>query len=155
MASDLEQGAAGSIQAFAESLAAASSQDEGSAVFLPIKQGEESYVPAEKLAAYLGYRYVWNDTKKNGILSRGRYFFSFTAFRDSVENEKGEFVYMDHPAGFSGGLYIPVSFVKASFDCSVQDITGTDYAVFVNDEVAEKSQEILDALQEQGGYGWE
>lgn len=150
-----EQGAAGSIQAFAESLAAAASQDEGSAVFLPIKQGEESYVPAEKLAAYLGYRYVWNDTKKNGILSRGRYFFSFTAFRDSVENEKGEFVYMDHPAGFSGGLYIPVSFVKEGFDCSVQDITGTDYAVFVNDEVAEKSQEILDALQEQGGYGWE
>lgn len=150
-----EQGAAGSIQAFAESLAAASSQDEGSAVFLPIKQGEESYVPAEKLAAYLGYRYVWNDTKKNGILSRGRYFFSFTAFRDSVENEKGEFVYMDHPAGFSGGLYIPVSFVKEGFDCSVQDITGTDYAVFVNDEVAEKSQEVLDALQEQGGYGWE
>ena len=143
------------IQAFAESLAVASSQDEGSAVFLTVKQGEESYVPAEKLAAYLGYRYVWNDTKKTGILSRGRYFFSFTAFRDSVENEKGEFVYMDHPVGFSGGLYIPVSFVKESFDCSVQDITGTDYAVFVNDAVVKKSQEILDALQEQGGYGWE
>lgn len=149
---DPEQGA---IQAVAESLAAASSQDGDSAVFLPVKQGEESYVPAEKLAAYLGCRYVWNDTKKTGILSRGRYFFSFTAFRDSVENEKGEFVYMEHPAGFSGGLYIPVSFVRESFGCSVKDITGTDYAVLANDEVAEKSQEILDALLEQGEYGWE
>ena len=141
-----------STQAFTNALAASVSQGIGGYVFQSKKQDKESYVPAKILADYLGYRYVWNDTKKNGILSDRRNYYSFTAFRESVENEKGEIIYMNATAGFMGELYIPGSFVEETFNCYIYDISGTNYSVLVNDKVVEKSQEILSELLEKGGY---
>lgn len=141
-----------SIQALAQGMAAALGQTESSAVFASKKQGEVAYVPVDILAAYLGYRYVWNDTRTNAVLSRGRRFFRFTAFRETVENEAGETIYMDSPAGFSSILYVPQSFVEEQFDCHIYDISGTEYAVLVKDSVVERSQEILLELLEEGGY---
>lgn len=139
-----------SIAALAKGLAAALDQNPASAVFQTQQQQNESYVPAETLAQYLGYRYVWNDTRKNAILSRGREFFSFTAYDDQVVTEKGETLSMDKPAGFSRQLLIPCSFVQKQFGCYVYDISGTDYSVLVNDKVVERSQDILFELS--GGF---
>lgn len=139
-----------SIAALAKGLAAALDQNPASAVFQTQQQQNESYVPAETLAQYLGYRYVWNDTRKNAILSRGREFFSFTAYDDQVATEKGETLSMDKPAGFSRQLLIPCSFVQKQFGCYVYDISGTDYSVLVNDKVVERSQDILFELS--GGF---
>lgn len=141
-----------SLQALAQGLAAALEQTESGEVFVSKKQGEETYVPVDILAAYLGYRYVWNDTRTNAVLSRGRYFFRFTAFRETVENEAGQIIYMESPAGFSGVLYVPQSFIEEQFDCHIYDISGTEYSVLVNDRVVERSQEILSELLEEGGY---
>lgn len=139
-----------SIAALAKGLAAALDQNPASAVFQTQQQQNESYVPAGTLAQYLGYRYVWNDTRKNAILSRGREFFSFTAYDDQVATEKGETLSMDKPAGFSRQLLIPGSFVQRQFGCYVYDISGTDYSVLVDDKVVERSQDILSELS--GGF---
>lgn len=140
------------IHAMVEGLAAALSQGNGSVVFQTKKQGSECYVPAETLADYLGYRYIWNDTRKSAVLSRGRCFYRFTAFRENVENEAGETVYMDSPAGFSGGIYIPEAFVENCFACRLYEISGTGYSILVNDMTEEKSQEIFSELMEKGGF---
>lgn len=140
------------IHTMTEGLAAMLSQGDDGVVFQTKKQGGECYVPAETLAGYLGYRYIWNDTKKSAVLSRGRHFYRFTAFRETVENEAGETVYMESLAGFSGGIHIPASFVETCFACRLYEIPGTSYSVLVNDEAEEKSQEILSALMEKGGF---
>ncbi|MDE7323238.1 MAG: hypothetical protein K2N73_11070 [Lachnospiraceae bacterium] len=140
------------LQALVEGLAFTLCQSNDNAVFQTKRQGSESYVPAETLANYLGYRYIWNDTKKNAILSRGKYFYRFTAFQENVMNEKGEIIYMDSPAGFSGGIYIPGSFVENTFACYSYEIYGTNYSVLVNDKAADKSQELLLELLEKGGF---
>jgi hypothetical protein len=140
------------VKAFTDAIISGIDQSGDGIVFQTMKQGNESYVPAKMLAEYIGYRYVWNDTKKNAILSRGRNFYSFTSFRETVENEKGELLYMDNPAGFSGELYVPSSFAEEEFDCYIYDISGTNYSVLVNDNVAQKSQQLLSELLGKGGY---
>lgn len=137
-----------SVTALTQGLAAALEQNPVSVVFQTKQQQNESYVPVETLAQYLGYRYVWNDTRKNAILSKGREFFSFTAYDSLVTTEKGETLSMDQPAGFSKQLLIPGSFVQKQFDYSVYDISGTNYSVLVNDRVVERSQDILSELSE-------
>lgn len=145
-----------SIQALAQGLATALNQSNSDIIFQAEQQGGIAYISAETLAAYLGYRYVWNDTKKSAVLSKGRQFFRFTAYLDTVETETGTTKKMKRPAEFFGELYLPDSFVQEQFDCYCSEISGTDYAVIVNQDTMEKSQEILLQLQqrqsEEGGF---
>jgi hypothetical protein len=140
------------VAAFTDGIISGLNQSGDGLVFQTRKQGDESYIPAKILAQYAGYRYVWNDTKKTAILSKGRKYYSFTAFKETVENEKADILYMNAPASFSGDVYIPSSFVEENFGCSVSDISGTSYSVLVNDKVVEKSQQLLSELLEKGGY---
>lgn len=145
-----------SIQALAQGLATALNQSNSDIIFQAEQQGGIAYISAETLAAYLGYRYVWNDTKKSAVLSKGRQFFRFTAYLDTVETETGTTKKMKRPAEFFGELYLPDSFVQEQFDCYCSEISGTDYAVLVNQDTVEKSQEILLQLRqrqsEEGGF---
>ena len=145
-----------SIQALAQGLATALNQSNSNIIFQAEQQGGIAYISAEALAAYLGYRYVWNDTKKSAVLSKGRQFFRFTAYLDTVETETGTTKKMKRPAEFFGELYLPDSFVQEQFDCYCSEISGTDYAVLVNQDTVEKSQEILLQLRqrqsEEGGF---
>lgn len=134
------------LDGLAQGLASALEQSKASAVFQTYQQQDELYVPAEILAQYLGYRYVWNDTRKSAVLSKGREVFSFTAYDAQVATGEGETMSMEKPAGFSRRLMIPGSFVQKQFDCYVYDISGTDYSVLVNDKVVERSQDILSEL---------
>lgn len=145
-------GAQNQTQALARGLAAALEQSPDMAVFQSKKEGAASYVPAETLASYLKYRYVWNETKRNAVLSRGSVFYSFTAYDSEVRTGSGETLQMDSPAGFAGQLFIPGSFAESRFGCYIYDISGTEYSVLVNDKVVEKSREILSVLLEKGGY---
>ncbi len=145
-----------SIQALAQGLATALNQSNSNIIFQVEQQGGIAYISAETLATYLGYRYVWNDTKKSAVLSKGRQFFRFTAYLDTVETETGTTKKMKRPAEFFGELYLPDSFVQEQFDCYCSEISGTDYAVLINQDTMEKSQEILLELRqrqsEEGGF---
>ena len=135
-----------STKALTEGLAASMEQSGACVIFQTQRQHAETYVPAEMLARYLGYRYVWNETRKNAVLSQGRVYYSFMAYDDQVQTEKDEALTMERPAVFAGQLLIPDSFVQKQFDCYVYDISGTGYSVLVNDKVVERSQEILSEL---------
>ncbi len=145
-----------SIQALAQGLATALNQSNSNIIFQVEQQGGIAYISAETLATYLGYRYVWNDTKKSAVLSKGRQFFRFTAYLDTVETETGTTKKMKRRAEFFGELYLPDSFVQEQFDCYCSEISGTDYAVLINQDTMEKSQEILLELRqrqsEEGGF---
>lgn len=147
-----EPGTDSSMEAFAGGFAAALEQNSDLPVFQTVEKQGELYVPVEVLADYLGYRYVWNQTRKTAVLSKGREFYSFTAYDTNVVTEKGESLSMDKAADFSEQLFIPGSFVQKQFGYSVFDISGTDCSVLVNDKVIEKSQDILSELLEKGGY---
>lgn len=144
------------VQALAQGLAAALAQSDFNLVFQAKQQGGTAYISAETLAAYIGYRYVWNDTKKSAVLSKGRQFFHFTAYLDIVETQTGATKKMKRPAEFFGELYLPDSFVQEQFACYCSEISGTDYAVLVNQDTMKKSQEILLELRqrqsEEGGF---
>lgn len=146
-----EQGADSSMEAFAGGFAAASEQSPDLPVFQTMEKQGESYVPVEVLADCLDYRYVWNETRKTAVLSRGREFYSFTAYNTDVVTEKEESLSMDRAADFSEQLFIPGSFVQKQFGYSVREISGTDCSVLVDDKVIERSQEILSELLEKGG----
>lgn len=141
-----ETGADDSMRALVQGLAAALEQEPGAAVFQTYQQQNEAYVPVETLGNYLGYRYVWNATRKCAVLSQGRIFFSFTAYDDQVGTGKDEPLTMEQPAVFSRQLLIPGSFVQKQFGCHVYGISGTDYSVLVNDRVVDRSQDILSEL---------
>lgn len=114
----------------------------------------ERYIPIDILADYLGYRYVWNDTKKNGILSRGRTYYSFTAFSDVVESEGSRDI-MGKAAQLKGTVYIPASYVEIILHCNAREIYGTGYSVLAGEEILEQSEEVTEILRQKGGASWE
>lgn len=120
-------------------------------IFESYKENRESYAPAEVVAHMAGYRYLWNDTRKTAVLSRGAKFYTFTTFYNTVGREDGKEETMDVQAAFQGRIYLPDSYISKNFGCQVSDISGTDYSVLVNDTVIEKSQELSSKLLEKGG----
>lgn len=114
----------------------------------------EKFIPIDKLADFLGYRYVWNDTGKNGIISTGRTYYSFTAFCREVEKNGGKDV-MGFAAELKGTIYIPASYANAVFGCEIQEVYGTEYCAFIEEETKEKAKEVLSLLQRKGGVEWE
>lgn len=140
------------VSELAQDIAAALSQNGEDYVFPAKKLNGMFYAPVRLLAEYAGYRYVWNDTLKNAILSRGRVFYSFNAFQERVDTQDGGAEYMETPAGFSGEIYVPAAFVESCFGCSIQEISGTGYTVFADASVMERAQEMLSDLLEEGGY---
>jgi hypothetical protein len=140
------------VASFTDGLISGLNQSGAGITFQTYKQSSEQYIPVKALAEYAGYRYIWNDTKKEAVLSRGRTYYSFIAFKETVENEKGDILYMDMPASFSGEIYIPSSFASEIFNCYANEISKTNYSVIVNDTVVEKSQQLLSELLEKGGY---
>ena len=120
-------------------------------IFESLQNNQQSFAPTEAVAKYTGYRYLWNDTKKTAVLSRGAKFYIFKSFYDTVERENSQEETMDSQAVFYGQLYIPASYISQQFGCQVIDISGTDYSVLVNDKVVEKSQELSSKLLEKGG----
>ncbi len=139
------------IAQLAQGLLAGLANSEKSAAFTTRKNNGESFVPVDRLAAFTGYRYLWNNTKKTAILSKRKEYYAFRAFYSGVENGSEEKEYMDSEAEFSGVIYIPGSYVGSHFDCEVVEVSGTDYSVLANDKVREYSEEILKALSEKGG----
>ncbi|MCM1257755.1 MAG: stalk domain-containing protein [Roseburia sp.] len=143
----------GEIISLAEGKAAMLSKGSGY-VFETYELLGEKYIPIDILADYLGYRYVWNDTKKNGILSRGRTYYSFTAFSDVVESQGSRDI-MGKAAQLKGTVYIPASYVEIIFHCNAREIYGTGYSVLVGEEIIEQSEEVTEILRQKGGASWE
>jgi hypothetical protein len=139
------------IAALAGGIAANLAESQEVSVFETRREGNTVFVPVDMLAQFCGYRYLWNDTKKTAILSKGREYYSFTAFFSGVGTGEEEMDYMDEETQFSGTVYIPNSYVSSHFDCEIYSISDTGYSVLANDSTMEKSEELLEALLQKGG----
>lgn len=125
------------------------SQTEGSLVFQLNNQSRlrgVSYAPADKVADAAGLRYVWNSNQKQAILAAGSRYYSFRAFSDKVEREKGK----EEDAGadilFQSVLYLPAEYVQQEFGLELYEIPETGYAVLADKEAKEKAGAVCDAL---------
>ena len=139
------------VETLAAAMAISLAEEGDIPVFMTHRDEGETYAPADLLADFTGYRYVWNSTKKSVVLSSGRHYFTFTAFSSKVIKENNQEEWMDTGTMFSGTVYLPGSYISSNFDCEVYDISGTGYSVLVNDKVTEVSQEIQKAISEKGG----
>lgn len=108
--------------------------------------GQEQYAPADQVAAWCSFRYVWNDDHSRAVLAKGSRYYIFTAFDDCVVREKGKTETMPAPAPFQETVYLPESYVEQEFSCSIREIPGTGYGVLVDQSVLERALEICEII---------
>jgi len=138
------------ISELAESMAAALSENAKGYVSKTYLSGGELFAPIDTVARFTKYRYLWNSTKKEAVLSQGGTYYRFTAGAKKVILENDAAEEMEQAAGFDGILYLPDSYLKDKFNCSVYDIYGTGYCVLVSQEINELSGNLLEQLTGKG-----
>ena len=103
------------------------------------------YIPTDKMARIVDYRYIFNDSQKLVTIQRGSQYYRFEAF--SAVAEKGtETVEMNNPAGFMGVIYIPEEIAGEFFDLRAEYLYRTTYGVILTDEWYERAIEFRDYL---------
>ena len=108
--------------------------------------GEATYVPADILAEFTHYRYIWNRKQKQAILAKGGSFYRFEAFSHIVEREGDKKDELPVDVRFRKVLYIPAEYVMQEFDCQIYKIAGTDYIVLADKEILKEAEDIAETL---------
>ncbi len=143
------------IAELAKSMAAGLSNGAQGYVSKTYVSGGELFAPVDAVARFIRYRYLWDNTKREAVLSRGGAYCRFTAGSRQVVLENDTTEEMEKAAEFSEILYLPDSYLQKQFGCSVYDLYGTGYCVLVSQEIRELSEELLAQLAEKGGTWWE
>ncbi len=147
-----ETGARALLEQLSAGLAAQENKGVFRALSLPAEadsgMGQEQYVPADQVAAWCSFRYVWNEERNRVVLAKGSRYYIFTAFDDCVVREKGKTETMPAPAPFQTAVYLPGSYVEQEFSCKIQELPGTGYAVLVDRSVQERALEICNLIAE-------
>lgn len=117
-------------------------QEEDTGIFLYKSEGLERFAPVSDLADYLGYRYVWSDTKKTAAMSKGSSYYSFQAFRRDVDRGEGQREELPCNALFSWQVYIPFTYIEEEFECKVIAVGDTGYGIFADEAALEKADQI-------------
>ena len=108
------------------------------------------YVPTDRLARIIGYRYIFNDSQKAVTLQRGSQYYKFKAF--SAVAEKGTTMEdMSRAAGFQRVIYIPADTAKSYYGLTVEYFPGTNFAVLITDDMKNLALDFFDYLLEAGG----
>lgn len=121
-------------------------QEEDTGIFLYRSESLEKFAPVSELADYLGYRYVWSDTKKTAAMSKGSAYYSFQAFRRDVNRGEGQREELPCNALFSQQVYIPFTYIEEEFECKVTAVGDTGYGIFADAGVLEKAEKIEQQL---------
>ena len=119
-------------------------QEENSGIFVCKREGLEYFAPVSYLADYLGYRYVWSDTKKTGVMSKGGHYYGFQAFRRDVQRREGKREELPCNALFGGEVYIPFTYIEEKFNCQAITIGNTGYGMIADEEVQQKAEKIVE-----------
>lgn len=136
------------IKSLAAGLAASIMKEANSGAFAQLNSVNGKFAPVSALAAYMNYRYLWNDTKKTAVVANGLSYYRFTAFHNTVERNEEQTDAMSVAAEFRKTVYIPSDYLYKEFGCQVFNITGTDYAILIDDEIIKKQEELLEILQQ-------
>lgn len=115
-------------------------------IFLCKSEGIESFAPVSQLADYLGYRYVWSDTKKTAVMLKGSESYGFQAFRSDVDRGEGKREELPCNALFSKEVYIPFTYIEEKFGCRVISVGDTGYGILADEAILEKTEQIKQEL---------
>lgn len=130
-----------------EGMAALASGQERSYFFPLVNKGSGTfYASATSVAAYKGYRYVWNDNKKKAMLVSGGTYYGFTAFRQEVERETETKDTMEMEAAFQSTVFLPESYLEQEFGCQVYPLGDTGYGVLMDEAMQKEAAEAADLL---------
>ena len=105
------------------------------------------FVPTDKLARIIGYRYIFNDSQKRVTLQRGSRYYQFDAFSSTVK-KGNDYVEMDKAAGFQRVIYIPRDVAKEYFAVTTSNLYNTSYGVILTPEMNDLALEFFDYLLE-------
>ena len=103
------------------------------------------FLPTDKLARIIGYRYIFNDSQKRVTLQRGSQYYQFEAFSSSVK-KGADFVEMGKAAGFQGVIYIPRDVAQEYFTLTASNLYKTSYGVILTPEMNDLALEFFDYL---------
>lgn len=108
------------------------------------------YLPVNAIAAYCGYRYIWNDNLKKATLALGSKYYEFTAFSKTVvkDRQKSRTDKMTVAAQFKETVHIPEDYAYKEFGCDALYLDGTAYGVLVSDDLNDKAKDLFNQFIE-------
>lgn len=118
-------------------------------IFLVCKGNKtDHFIPAYTVAYATAYRYIYNDSKRNSILSRKGRVYSFTVGSKEVQFEDRSVEEMSiAPLMYLGDLYLPEEICDKYFDCRAEYFEGTDYGACITEDMDEKVRSMVEAFQ--------
>ena len=146
-----EETGSSELEQMAGGLAAKIANQYGQKVFESHESTYGVFAPVDLVAKELGYRYLWNDTKKTAVLASGRAYYEFSAFRWNVKTGEEQEESMGTATEFDGVLYLPAEYLESEFGIIIEKIPSTEYSALVNDNIIEQKEELLLVLSEKGG----
>lgn len=128
------------------SMAEQAAEEKNPYFYLKLKKEPGVYISIECLAKCMGYRYLFNDNKKQGILQKGSNYYIFQAFGTEVGKAGKSIDYMEKAAGYQMGIYIPAEYALDTFQCEAKYLKDSLYGVVMDRFVKEKRDMLLEAL---------
>ena len=119
-------------------------------IYEQLRNEYSEYLPTDKLARILGYRYIFNDSQKMVTLQRGSSYYRLEAFSQNIE-KGNDLIEMPKAAGFQNVIYIPQEIAKEYFKVTCEYLYKTTLAVALTEEMNSQAQEFADELLEAGG----
>ena len=108
------------------------------------------YVPVDKLARIIDYRYIFNDSQKIVTLQKGSRYYQFEAF--STDAKKGtDMEEMSAAAGFQNVIYLPEDVVEKYFGLTAEKLSNTSYGIILTKEMKDMALEFMDYLLDAEG----
>lgn len=108
------------------------------------------YIPTDKLAQVIGYRYIFDNSYKSVTLQKGSQYYKFAAFSNIMQKGNSE-IEMNKTAVFEGVIYIPIDVVEEQFGLTVQTLADTSFGVILSEQMQGQADEFVDYLLEAGG----
>lgn len=124
--------------------------DSNEYVYEQFKNELSEFVPTDRLARILNYRYIFNDSQKLVTLQRGSQYYQFEAFSSTVKKGK-DIEEMNKASGFQKVIYIPGEMVQEYFTLDTVYLENTSYGVIMTKEMNELATEFFDYLLEAEG----
>lgn len=119
-------------------------------VYEQLKNQLSEFVPTDKLARIISYRYIFNDSQMAVTLQRGSQYYQFEAF--SLSARKGNDIEeMSTATGFQSVIYIPEETAQEYFGIIAEYLQKTSYGVLLTSELNDRALEFFDYLLEAGG----
>lgn len=119
-------------------------------IYEQLKNELSEFVPTDKMARIISYRYIFNDSQMAVTLQRGSQYYQFEAF--SLSARKGNDIEeMSAAAGFQSVIYIPEDTAQEYFGVMAEYLQKTSYGVMLTEEINNRALEFFDYLLEAGG----